>query len=225
MVQFDFLIYLTPNFFTNMNILKVSLSFAYFSDALLITFVQAVIVAMTGNASYATPSPTLAAITTRLNNFIAAYANAADGGKTLTAIKNQLRDLLIADLRLLASYVEVTGNNDDAILLSSGFSIYGGPFSPRPLPEMPLNLRLSDGPLSGTVKARVNKVEFAVVYELRYTEDPFGPDARWNQLPASTSTTIIVNGLTPARTIWVQIRSVNSKGYSNWSDPAMIIVR
>jgi hypothetical protein len=107
--------------------------------------------------------------------------------ETLTAIKNQLRALLIAELRLLASYVEDIGDNDEAVLLSSGFSIYGGPFPPRPLPDVPQNLRLSDGPLSGTVKARVNVVQFAVVYELRYTDDEFGPDARWHQIPASTS--------------------------------------
>mgnify|MGYP001217518778 CR=1 FL=1 len=208
-----------------MSILRVSLLFVYYSDSLLITFVQAVIVAMTGNPNFATPSPNLVTMTTLLNNFITAYANAADGSRTATAIKNQQRALLIGGLRLLASYVEDTAINVEAVLISSGFSIYGGPQTPRPLPEVPQNLRLSDGPLSGTVKAKVNVAAFAVVYELRYTEDEFGPNARWNQLSASTTTTIIINGLTPAKTIWVQMRSVNSKGYSEWSDPAMIIVR
>ncbi len=208
-----------------MYILRVSFLFAYFTDSLLITFVQAVLAAMTGNLNFVTPNPTLAAITIALNNFMTAYANAADGSRTATAIKNQLRALLIAELRLLASYVEDIGDNDQAVLIGSGFSIYGGPQPPRPLPDVPQNLRLSDGPLSGTIKARVNVVQFTVVYELRYTEDEFGPDARWHQIPASTSATMIINDLTPTKKIWVQIRSVNSKGHSEWSDPATIIVR
>ena len=208
-----------------MNILKVSLLFSYFSDSLLITFVQAVLVGMTGNASFATPNPTLLAITALLNNFISAYADAADGSRTAIAIKNQKRELLIGGMRLLASYVQDIGNNNYAVLISSGFSIYGGPRIPRPLPEAPQNLRLYDGPLSGSIKARVNVNANTVVYELRYTEDEFGPDARWTQVSASTSATIIIYGLTPIKMIWVQMRSVNSKGYSEWSDPAIILVR
>ncbi len=208
-----------------MNILKVSLLFSYFSDSLLITFVQAVLVGMTGNASFAMPNPTLLAITALLNNFISAYADAADGSRTAIAIKNQKRELLIGGMRLLASYVQDIGNNNYAVLISSGFSIYGGPRIPRPLPEAPQNLRLYDGPLSGSIKARVNVNANTVVYELRYTEDEFGPDARWTQVSASTSATIIIYGLTPIKMIWVQMRSVNSKGYSEWSDPAIILVR
>jgi hypothetical protein len=208
-----------------MNILKVSLMFSYYSDSLLITFVQAVLVGMTGNANFATPSPTLLFITTLLNNFITAFADAADGSRTAIAIKNQKRELLIGGMRLLASYVQDMGLNDVAILISSGFSIYGGPRIPRPLPEAPQNLRLYDGPLSGSVKARVNVTANTVVYELRYTEDEFGPNARWTQVSASTSTSITFYDLPIAKRIWVQMRCVNSKGYSEWSDPAMIIVR
>jgi hypothetical protein len=53
-----------------MYILRVSFLFAYFTDSLLITFVQAVLAAMTGNLNFVTPNPTLAAITIALNNFI-----------------------------------------------------------------------------------------------------------------------------------------------------------
>ncbi len=120
-----------------MYILRVSFLFAYFTDSLLITFVQAVLAAMTGNLNFVTPNPTLAAITIALNNFMTAYANAADGSRTATAIKNQLRALLIAELRLLASYVEDIGDNDQAVLIGSGFSIYGD----QPLVHCPMCLK------------------------------------------------------------------------------------
>src|SRR5450631_2930200 len=93
------------------------------SDALLITDVQTILTSLTGNASYPTPDPTLAAVTTALNDFTTALANAADGGITLTSIKNDKRADLAALLRDLATYVQVTCNGDFTVFLSSGFPI------------------------------------------------------------------------------------------------------
>ncbi|QQS29583.1 MAG: fibronectin type III domain-containing protein [Sphingobacteriales bacterium] len=200
---------------------KIYLAFYRLADALLILLVQRIIGMMTGNPNFATPSPTLASVTTLLDNFITACVNAADGGKTLTAIKRQQRALLTAQLRLLASYVENISNNDEAVILSSGFDIYNGPYPPRPVPDAPTNLRLSDGIVSGTIKAKVDVVNTADVYELRFTTDSFGPEARWTNLPVFLSPTkMTISGLTPGVTVWVQVRCINNRGVSNWSDPA-----
>ena len=204
-----------------MKIFKIYFGFYRLPDALLIAFVQRVISMMSGNPAFATPSPTLASATTLLNNFITACNNAADGGKTLTAIKRQERALLTAALRLLASYVEDISNNDEAVLLSSGFDIYSGPFAPRPVPDAPQNLRLKDGVISGTMNVQVAVNRIANVYELRYTTDEFGPNARWTNLPVSTSSKMTITGLQPGATVWVQVRCINSQGVGNWCDPAV----
>ena len=93
------------------------------SDALLVTDAQTIVIALTNNPSYPTPSPTLASITTAINDFATAIANAANGGKELTAIKNAKREALCALLRQLASYVHVACGGVLAALLSSGFPI------------------------------------------------------------------------------------------------------
>ena len=68
-------------------------------DALLATDTGSILKGMTGNANYPTPSPTLALVTTALDDFTTALANAAGGGITLTAIKNDKRAALVVLLR------------------------------------------------------------------------------------------------------------------------------
>ena len=91
------------------------------SDALLVTGAQTIVTALTTNPDYPTPTPTLATVITALNDFTVAIANAANGGKEETAIKNAKRAELTSLLRQLASYVGVTCGGDMAKLLSSGF--------------------------------------------------------------------------------------------------------
>ncbi len=177
---------------------KVSLVFVRLSDGNLLVFAENVITAMTGNANFATPSPTLLAVTALKDAFSVAIANAYDGGRTLTAIKNAAKKELVDALRLLASYVEDHSANDYAVMLSSGFEVTTFASLPRPVPAAPENVRLSDGDTSGMIKVRVNVVPEAVVYEVRFTTDEFGPESRWENLPASTSTTMQIAGIAPA---------------------------
>lgn len=205
----------------HMKILRLYLRYYRLSDADLMVFVQRVITGLSGNPAFTNPNPPLAAIVVLLNNFITACNNASDRSITLHAVKRQERNLLIQGMRMLASYVEVNGNNNEAILLGSGFFIYSGKNAPRPIPEIPQNLQLSDGILTGSVNVKVNIALDAVVYELRYTLDEYGPNSKWIYLPVSTASKMIITGIETGKTIWVQVRSINSKGPSNWSDPAI----
>ena len=91
------------------------------SDAQLVTRVNGILNSMATNPSYPTPAPTLASVRTAWQEFSAAISDAVDGGVTLTAIKDAKRAALVALLRQLASYVQVTANGDMAVLLSSAF--------------------------------------------------------------------------------------------------------
>lgn len=126
---------------------------------------------------------------------------------------------------MLALYVEANGNNHPETLLSSGFLITGGPNSSRPLAGIPLILSIFDGPYHGSFYVKIGNVDYALMYEMRYTTDAFGPEARWNEVTPITSTTFLVEGLEPGTKIWIQVCSLNSKGQSEWSDPAYFMVR
>jgi hypothetical protein len=108
-------------------------------------------------------------VTTALNDFSDVLANAADGGITLTAIKNGKRDVLAAHLRALANYVQVTCNGDLTVLLSSGFPIQKPQRSPIGVLPAPVNLAVSLGSLTGQLNAVMPPVFGASVYNWKLT--------------------------------------------------------
>lgn len=78
-------------------IYRITLAFMYYTDAALIVFTNTVLVYMAAAILFfPTPNPTLAGMQLLYNNFLAAIAAAANGGKILTLAKNQARaDLLV----------------------------------------------------------------------------------------------------------------------------------
>lgn len=124
---------------------------------------------MTGNTSFPTPDPALTEVTTANNDFATALANAADGGITLTAIKNDKRAALVALLRDLANYVQVACNGDLTVLLSSGFPIQKPQRNPIGVLPAPVNLTVNLGSLSGELDAIVPPVFGASIYNWRVT--------------------------------------------------------
>jgi hypothetical protein len=199
-------------------IIKPSISFlTNDSDPLLITDTQTILTSMTGNASFPAPDPALADVTTALNNFITALANAADGGVTLTATKNDMRATLVALLRDLANYVQVACNGDLTVLLSSGFPIQKPQRNPVGVLPAPVNLTLNLGSLSGELDAIVPPVFGASVYNWRLTATA-NPGVVL-QSAQTTGGRTTFNGLTPGVVYVAQVNAVGAAGPSDWSNP------
>lgn len=103
-------------------IVKVSLGFAKLPDAELDNFTEGVFKGLTDNAAtFPTPPVTMANLQTARNDFSAKIAAAHAGGPADTAAKNNSRQALLGMLRQLVSYVQMTCNNDMALLRGSGF--------------------------------------------------------------------------------------------------------
>lgn len=200
-------------------IVKPSISFLNTdSDARLVTDTQTILTSMTGNASYPTPDPALAAVTTALNDFTTALANAADGGITLTAIKNDKRAALVAVLRDLANYVQVACNGDLTVLLSSGFPIQKPQRNPIGVLPAPVNLTVNLGSLSGQLNAVVPPVFGAYVYNWKLTAS--NAPATVLQSAQTTGGRTLFTGLTPGVVYVAQVNAVGAAGPSDWSQPA-----
>jgi hypothetical protein len=200
-------------------IIKPSVSFLTTdSDALLITDTGSIITALTGNPSYTTPAPTLAAIQAALDTFVAAVADAANGGVTLTSIKNDKRADLVVLLRELASYVQVACKGDLTVLLSSGFPIQKPQRQPIGVLPAPTGLTVSLGSRSGELNASAPPVFGAAIYNWRVTTaaQP-GVVVQTAQTTAASNT---FDGLTPGVVYNIQANAVGSAGPSDWSDPA-----
>ena len=201
-------------------IVKPSISFLITdSDAQLIVDVGSVITGLTGNASYTTPVPTLAAVTAALNAFTTAIsdAEAAGGGVTLTATKNDRRADLVALMRELASYVQVTCKGDLTVLLSSGFPIQKPQRNPIGVLPAPSNLTVTLGMQTGELDAAVAPVFGASIYNWRISTA-----AAPSVVLQSAQTTAASNsftGLTPGVVYNVEANAVGAAGPSDWSAP------
>jgi hypothetical protein len=78
---------------------------------------------MTGNANFTSPPFTGAQITTKSNDYINGVAAALNGTPEDTANKSVLQTALLAALDQTADYVEYIAQNDQAKILSAGFTL------------------------------------------------------------------------------------------------------
>jgi len=199
-------------------IVKPSISFLTSdSDALLITDTGSILTAMTGNPAYPTPTPALALVQTALNGFTAAVADAASGGVTLTAIKNDKRDALVILLRELASYVQVACKGDLTILLGSAFPIQKPQRFPIGVLPAPTGLTVALGSRTGELDASALPVPGAAIYNWRVTTA--AQPTAVVQSAQTTAASSTFDGLTPGVVYNIQANVVGSAGPSDWSDP------
>jgi hypothetical protein len=167
---------------------RLRIGFGRFSDSDFLTFAKSVEVKMTGNDNFPTPQPTLAVVGTAITDYETALANAADGGKTETALKNQKRAALDAVLKQLASYVELVADDDEAKLLSSGFDL-----SKTPTPAGPLgaaqNFRVEAGD-KGQLKLVCDANKQTRVYKMGYKQ--VGETA-WTEVDSTSSRLLLTD--------------------------------
>ncbi len=199
-------------------VIKPSISFLNSdSDAQLITDTENILTGLTGNASYPTPAPTLAVITTAKNAFANAVADAMNGGVALTTIKNEKRAALVALLRQLASYVQVACNGNLAVLLTSGFPPQKPNRTPIGVLQPPSSLTVTLGDRSGELYAIAAPVNGAAIYNWRVTAaDAPNTVVQTDQTTAARTT---FDNLTPGVLYNVECNVVGSAGPSDWSDP------
>ena len=198
---------------------NVRRNFSEYTDTELIDRASNVVEQMSGNTNFTTPEPPLADITTAKNNFSTAYFQVYNGNLTFMPDKRLTRSILISLLTREAKYVEFTGQNVETVLSTSGFEIYNTSTAVAPASEVPVIEKGIDTGIVGTSKIKIQKVEHAVVYELRYTRDEIPTATSWIYLVCQTKTIFEVTNLVPGIEYWFEVRSISTKGPSGWSDP------
>jgi hypothetical protein len=201
--------------------LRVALGFTQQTDHKLEELAGAVLAGMTGNKEYPSPPVDMAMLHTALTDFTVAIAAQATGGKQATLDKNTKRHALIVLLRKLASYVQGNCNDDETILLSSGFKI---PASGARRPQINLSKPVFSGVDNGHTTQLVLKVKKdpnGQAYELRIATITGATTGPWQSAGVFTDPRVMtVTNLTPATKYAFQVRAVGRGNvYSDWSDP------
>jgi hypothetical protein len=191
------------------------------TDPELENYAQAIIAAMTGNANFPTPTPTLATVTTAIDAYSASLQTIAARQAALReafTIKEQSRSALEQQLTYLGNYVEIAAQGDEAKIESAGMGVRSAP-SPVGIPSMVANLAPSAGDFPGTVDLTWDPTPNASSYEVqtRLHEDA----APWVTFKIVTASRITVDGLTPGSLYAFQVRAIATAGAGPWSDEAV----
>src|SRR5215831_7629656 len=140
---------------TKVKKIKATLGFHKVSDSDLLSRLNAVHDAMNGNPAYPNPPVDMATFKTAIDNLSAAIADALDGGKKATSVKNKLREAAIKIATQLGHYVEANCNDDLATFNSSGFVAVSQVRTPAaPLPPASIS-KLSNGSTSGQLVVKI----------------------------------------------------------------------
>ncbi|MEO5718666.1 MAG: fibronectin type III domain-containing protein [Chthoniobacterales bacterium] len=193
---------------------RVSLAFANLRAALLLLFGRNVVTMMTGNPAFATPFPTLATVTTALNNLETTAEAALDRSKVAIANRNANYATLLSLLRQLAAYVQSHSVDDVAVLVSSGFEPTKGSTPIGPLPTPPAAF-LRQGPTSGSIRARTASLRGAYSYNWRVALA--SAPSTYLEEAQTTAVRYTFEGLTPGQTYIVQVSAVGAAGQTSWS--------
>jgi hypothetical protein len=178
---------------------------------------------MTGNATFATPNPTLASLTTlktTLATKIAAYNTALAAAATALSDRDTAVATLGATLTQLAAYVENITAGDPVKIESAGMSVRNTPAPVGMLPQVQ-SLVATASDFDGALDLGWDAVPGAGSYEVHTSADPVTLTS-WNFKDVSNKSSTTLNSFTSGTKIWVRVRAVgadNNKG--PWSDPAV----
>ena len=177
------------------------------------------VAAMTGNESFSTPSPVLAAVTSAADDLEAAY-NEAQAVRLLAKEKTVAQDAREREadgiVTQLAAYVEGTSGGDAATIQSAGMDVRD---EAAPVGELPApgDLTATVGDMDGEIDLDWDNVRRASSYLVQQSPDPPGS---WQQAAVVTKSKHTVTGLTSGTKYWFRVAAIGSAGQSPWSQPA-----
>jgi hypothetical protein len=187
---------------------------------LLITYAQAIVRAMTGNASFPTPVPALAAVTGKIDDLQVAETAALARTRGAVTTRNEKRAALVQELQQLRGCVQATAdaNADNAasIIQSAGMALKKTAVRP------PRVFAAKPAAVSGSVELVTHAAARRASYQWEYSTDG---GKTWVLLPATLQTKTVVSGLAPAATVSFRYRPVTKGGEGDWSQPTSLIVK
>ena len=165
--------------------------------------------AIGANAStFASPNPTLASLDVIINSLDAAITDAADGGKTKTALMHDKEDELIRQFNILAAYVTEVANGDVEIIHLAGMEEKKKPAATHS------DFEVHQGNVSGTVNIRC-KPQPKTIYKWQYCPDPLNA-ANWHDAnktdQAKTTLTNLQKGIYWFRVVFCDASGDHEQG-------------
>jgi hypothetical protein len=185
----------------------------------LITHAQAIVTAMTGNASFPTPTPTLAVISTAISALQTAETAALSRVNGAVAVRDDKRAALVKLLKQLTAYVQTVVDADvetaGAIIQSAALAVKKAPT------RKPRVFDAVHGAAPGSASLIAPSAGQRAAYDWEYSVDG---GKTWVMSPSTLQAKTVVTGLTPGATVQFRYRPVTKAGEGNWSQVVSLMV-
>jgi hypothetical protein len=185
----------------------------------LVTLAQAIVQAMTGNASFPTPEPALATVTAAVTSLESAEVASKARTKGATAVRDDQRTALVTLLDQLKAYVQKIADANvetaAAIIESAGMAVRKTPVRSKRV------FAVKQASVSGAAVLTVPRAAARASYEWEY-----GIDGKtWQLATATLKAKTTIAGLTPATMYYFRYCAVTKAGVSDWSQVVSLVVR
>ena len=197
---------------------KTKLNLREKSDSDLLNYARQHIAAMTGNANFATPSPTAAVFLTTTDAYETALldSNAAQqSARQKTTIKDTARTTLEASLSQRGGYVDSASGGDEQKILSSGLGVRGKAEAIGAMPA-PIDFLATQGDHEGEIDLTWSRVRGAKSYMVQQSANV--TPRVWQQAMVSPRSSATVKGLTSGQVYAFRVAAVGAAGDGPWSD-------
>lgn len=157
---------------------RIKLNLSRLSLSEKIAKARQIVAALTGNASFPTPTPALAGVTTAVNDLDAAAAAAQaarQDAKAKTTDQNNKEAIVDRVLTQLAAYVESVAGDDQKLIQSAGMDTRAKGVPQSDLPSLPAALAATAGDRDGEIDLSWDPVSGAKSYVIEISPDPPTP--------------------------------------------------
>lgn len=186
---------------------------------------RTIITSLTGNPNFPTPSPTLAVITSAIDDLETSAATVQTLKaqlKTEVSQQNDKEDFFDGIMSQLVGYVQSVAGDDETKIHSAGMDTKSAKGSTTSEPTLPEALTPTAGDHDGEIDLSWDPVPKAKSYIIEVSIDP-PTQTSWQHAGVSPRSRFTVTNLTPGTRYWFRVAAVGTAGQSGWSDPAMKI--
>lgn len=196
---------------------RIKIAFRTMTVAKILLIGRSIVTALTGNADFTTPDPSLTDVTKALDNLETAQENAINGGVNETAIRDSRLETAVNLLTILGWYVQWQAKGDKLKILSAGFEVIATNTVPLEMVKVQ-GVKAKRGALKGTIDVSWKPVKGSRTYLVEMTTD-VNTDT-WTKAGEPTKTKLTVAALTPGTNYWFRISAIGTLGAGPESDPA-----
>jgi hypothetical protein len=199
---------------------KIKLNFSKLPIPQKVAKARQIVTAMTGNPTYTSPQPALAAVTTTINDLDAAFNDAQaarQAAKEATSRQSAKEDALVSIISQLAAYVESVAGDDEEKILSAAMDTRAVGVTTSDPPDRPEGLTATAGDHDGELDLSWDKVSGAKSYVIEKATD--AQAGNWAHAGVSGKSQFTAASLPSGSRFWFRVAAVNNNGSSGWSDP------